>query len=167
MNKKVKINNQIRAREVRVIDENGLNIGVFALGDALNLAKEREIDLIEISPTVNPPVCKLIDYGKFIYSEKRKHKGKEKRQSFLRATRISLNISNHDLEIKAKKAVSFLERGDKVKIEMPLKGREKYLDKNFLEERFKRILGFVETDYKITEGPKRNPRGIIMVIEKV
>lgn len=166
MDKRVKINNQIRAQEVRVIDEQGENLGVLSVLEAISAARERGLDLIEISPNAKPPVCKIMDYGKFLYIEKRKHKGNVQHQSFLREVRISLNISSHDMEIKGKKAVEFLTKGDKVKIEMLLKGREKYLDKNFLEERFKRILGLIDADYKITEGPKRNPRGLIMVIEK-
>lgn len=152
---------------MRVIDESGQNVGVLSISDALNLAKERDIDLIEISPTVNPPVCKLMDYGKFLYIEKRKTKVKPPHQTEIKATRISLAISNHDLEVKAKKVSEFLVDGDKVKIEMVLKGREKYLDKNFIEERFKRILVLIDVDYKISDMPKKSPKGMIMVIEKV
>lgn len=151
---------------MRVIDESGQNVGVLNISDALNLAREREIDLIEISPTAKPPVCKLMDYGKFLYIEKRKVKIKPFHQIEIRAARISLRISNHDLEVKAKKVSEFLTDGDKVKIEMILKGREKYLDKNFIEERFKRILDFITIDYKVADGLKKSPRGIIMILEK-
>lgn len=132
----------------------------------MNLAREKELDLIEISPNANPPVVKIMDYGKFLYIEKRKLKVKPAHKYYLREVRVSLGISNHDLEIKAKKAVGFINSGDKVKIDMPLKGREKYLDKKFIEERFKRILPLIETDFKISDGPKNSPRGFTMIIEK-
>lgn len=168
MQKQVRINNQIRAAQVRVIDENGVNLGVLNINEALKIAKEKNIDLIEISSTVNPPICKLMDYGKFLYMQNRKNKKtKTIHQSLVREIRISVGISKHDLEVKAKKASEFLEGGDKVKIDMPLKGREKYLDKNFLEERIKRILSFIAAEYKITEGPKRSPRGLLIILEKV
>lgn len=165
--KRIRINNQITAREVRVVDEDGNNFGVLSVSAALDLAREKEIDLIEISPTANPPVCKLMDYGKFLYIEKRKTKKKPAHQSTVREVRISLRISDHDLEIKAKKAEDFLKDGDKVKIDMPLKGREKYLDKKFLEERFRRILALIEEEFKISDGPKNSPRGFTMIVEKV
>lgn len=151
---------------MRVIDDKGQNVGVFSISDALNLAREREIDLLEISPTAKPPVCKLMDYGKFLYIEKRKTKVKPPHKTEIRAARISLRISDHDLEVKAKKVSEFLADGDKVKIEMVLKGREKYLDKNFIEERFKRILDFISGDYKMSDIPKKSPRGMTMVLEK-
>lgn len=151
-----------------MIDEKGTNIGILAIAEALRIAREKETDLIEISPTANPPVCKIMDYGKFLYIENKKTK-KEKpvHQTMIREIRISLGISKHDLEVKAKKASAFLDEGDKVKIEMKLKGREKYLDKNFLEERLKRILDFIAVGYKITEGPKRGLRGLLMMIERI
>lgn len=168
MQKQIKINNQIRSPQVRVIDEKGINIGILPIAEALRMAQEKETDLIEISPTTNPPVCKIMDYGKFLYLENKKTK-KEKpvHQAAVREIRISLGISRHDLEVKAKKALAFLDEGDKVKIEMFLKGREKYLDKNFLEERLKRIFEFMAIGYKITEGPKRGPRGLMIMIEKI
>lgn len=152
---------------MRVIDDTGKNVGILLFADALNLAREKELDLIEISPTANPPVAKIMDYGKFLYIEKRKTRIKPAHQTEIREARVGLKTSPHDLEVKAKKVSEFLELRDKVKIEMLLKGREKFLDKNFVEEKFKKILEFITVDYKITEGPKKSPRGLIMVLEKV
>lgn len=149
-----------------MIDDKGQNAGILLFQDALNLAKEKDLDLIEISPTANPPVAKIMDYGKFLYMEKRKTKVKPAHQAETREARIGLKTSPHDLGVKAKKISEFLDLRDKVKIEMLLKGREKYLDKNFVEEKFKKILEFITVDYKITEGPKRSPRGILMIVEK-
>src|SRR3989338_8872870 len=126
---RILINNQIRAREVRVIDEKGGNLGVFSIEEALRLAQERETDLIEVTANVNPPICKLMDYGKFRYIEEKKNKsGKQVHRAMVREIKVRIGTSNHDLEVKAKKALEFLEQGDKVKIELALKGREKYLD---------------------------------------
>lgn len=168
MQKQIRINNQIRAPQVRVTDERGLNLGIFSIGEALNLAKEKETDLIEISAGANPPVCKLMDYGKFRYiEEKKKRAGKQVHRAAVREIKIRIGTSSHDLEFKAKKISDFLEEGDKVKIEMLLKGREKYLDKNFLEERLRRILNFIAVEHKIADSIKRGPRGLLMVIEKI
>ncbi len=115
-----------------------------------------------------PPVCKLMDYGKFIYIETRKKKKtKTIHQTTIREIRISLGISKHDLEVKAKKISEFLEQNDKVKIDMLLKGREKFLDRSLLQERFKRILDFINTDYKISEGVKIQPNRLLMLLEKI
>lgn len=168
MRKQIRINNQIRAPQVRVIDEKGINMGVFGIEEALSLAKERETDLIEITANANPPVCKLMDYGKYLYIESKKEKNaKPVHQSSVREIRFGLGTSAHDLEVKAKKISDFLVEGDKVKIGMLLRGREKYLDKNFLEERLRRILNFITAEYKIADSVKRGPRGLLMVVEKV
>lgn len=109
-----------------------------------------------------------MDYGKFIYIETRKKKKtKPVHQTTIREARISIGISKHDLEVKAKKISEFLEQNDKVKIDMLLKGREKYLDRSFLQERFKRILNFVSADYKISEGIKIQPNRLSMILEKI
>ena len=143
-------------------------MGVFSIEEALRLAQERETDLIEVTANVNPPICKLMDYGKFRYIEEKKNKsGKQVHRAMVREIKVRIGTSNHDLEVKAKKALEFLEQGDKVKIELALKGREKYLDKNFLEERLKRILKFITAAHKITDGFKRGPRGLLMVIERI
>lgn len=149
------------------MDGKGENVGIFDLQKALDLAKEKNTDLLEVSPAASPPVCRLMDYGKYLYVEKRKSKLKIKSSGpELREVRASLRISEHDIEVKTKKIAEFLEQKDKVKIEMFLKGREKYLDKKFIEERFARILQAIEFDYKIIDGPKRTPRGMSVLIEK-
>jgi len=158
-------------REVRLIDEEGKNLGVFETREAQEMAKERELDLIEMSPDAKPPVAKLMDYGKFVYQEKKKAReaskaGKIAQQTELKYTRINLGTSEHDLARKAKKVSEFLEEGHRMKVELFLRGREKYLDRNFLVERLRRILNFLTVDYKIAEAPKKGPRGWSILIER-
>jgi translation initiation factor IF-3 len=113
-------------------------------------------------------VVKIIDYGKWSYQEDKKHREATKKAhtSEIREVRIGINTSEHDLEMKAKKVGEFLDEGDKVKIELLLRGRAKYLDKNFINERIERILHFIPRDYKISEGPKKGPRGLQVLVEK-
>jgi len=150
-----------------VIDETGKNLGILTTSQALDLAKEKELDLIEISASANPPVAKIMDLGKFQYLEERKERqSKKTHQSLVRNIRLNIGTSEHDLELKAKKASNFLKKSDRVKIELMLRGRAKYLDKKFLEERLKRILNFLTENYKVVEEPRKGPRGIAILIEK-
>jgi len=143
-------------------------LGVVTTEDALEKAKKQELDLIEIAPTAKPPVAKIMDYGKYRYEEKRKGKqAKKTRRSEVHIIRVGLGTSGHDLETKAKKASGFLAQGDRIRVEIILRRREKYLDKNFIAERLHRILNFITTNHKVVEGPKRGPRGLHILIEKV
>lgn len=122
-----KINHKISAEEVRVLDEDGEYVGVMSLKEALAKAKEMELDLIEINPKANPPVCRIAEFGKFKYQqekEARKQKANSD-ESELKGIRLSPRISEHDLEVRLKQAKKFLNRGDKARIEMRLRGREK------------------------------------------
>ncbi len=122
-----RVNLAITAPEVRVIDENGQMLGILPTAKAVQAANERGLDLVEVFPTAEPPVCKVLDYGHFRY-QKEKEARKQKAQSHeveVKGIRLSLRIGEHDLEIRHQQAKKFLERGDKVKIEMVLRGREK------------------------------------------
>lgn len=165
--KKPRINNQIRVAELRVIDEEGKSLGIFDVAGALAIAKEKELDLIEISPTATPPVAKIMDFGKFLYKEKRKTRGTGGgHETETKDIRLRLGTSEHDLALKAKKASEFLKENNRLKIELFLRGREKYLNKPFLKERLYRILKLISENYKIVEDIKNGPRSIYMVIEK-
>lgn len=121
------INEQIKASQVRVIDENGQNLGVMAVGEAARIARERELDLVEVFPKADPPIAKILDYGKFLYQkdkEARKQKAKAKKVE-IKGVRLSLRISSHDRDVRLNQSKGFLESGDKVKIEIILKGRER------------------------------------------
>ena len=153
---------------MRVIGHDGKNLGVIKTGEALAKARETGLDLIEISPSANPPVAKIMDYGKYRYEEERKTKqGQKTHQSETREIKVGLGTSEHDLEIKAKKASGFLAKGDRIKVGMALRGRAKYLDPKFLNERLMRVLNYVTVEHQIVEGPKKGPRGPYMMVERV
>jgi translation initiation factor IF-3 len=120
------INEQIRDKEVRLIGEDGEQLGIMSSRDAMKLAKEAELDLVKIAPTAKPPVCKIIDYGKFKYEQSRKDKEAKKKQKTieLKEVRLSPNIDENDLKTKANMARKFIEKGDKVKVTLRFRGRE-------------------------------------------
>ncbi|HRZ30496.1 MAG TPA: translation initiation factor IF-3 [Candidatus Paceibacterota bacterium] len=163
----IRINNQIRAQELRVIDEEGNNLGLLTLSEALIKAEEMDTDLIEVSPKAIPPVAKIMDFGKYQYLEQKKIK--QAKNAFISETKdlqVKIGTGEHDLELKAKKASEFLREGHRVKINLFLPGRAKYLDPNFLKERLDRILNLVSENYKIATAPQKSPKGMSVVIER-
>lgn len=120
------INEQIRDREVRLIGEDGEQLGVMSAKEALKLAKEAELDLVKIAPTAKPPVCKIIDYGKYRYELARKEKEAKKKQKVIdvKEVRLSPNIDTNDLNTKVNQARKFLTKGDRVKVTLRFRGRE-------------------------------------------
>ncbi len=120
------INEQIRDKEVRVIGENGEQLGVMPVKEALSLAKEAELDLVKIAPTAKPPVCKIIDYGKYRYEQARKEKEARKKQKTVevKEIRLSPNIDENDMNTKVNSARKFISKGNKVKITLRFRGRE-------------------------------------------
>jgi len=166
--KKLRINNEIRVAEVRVLDENGKNIGLMKSTEAFERAKEKGLDLIEISPKAKPPIAKIMDYGKFLYQENKKQKEAFRKiiDIEIKNIRIHLGTSEHDLELKAKKASQFLSEGHRLRLELFLKGREKYLDQEFLKGRLARILNLITEKYKVLQDMKKGPRGIVMIVDK-
>ena len=120
------INEQIRDREIRLIGENGEQMGIMAARDALKLAREAELDLVKIAPTAKPPVCKIIDYGKYRYEMARKEKEAKKKQKVIeiKEIRMSPNIDVNDLNTKIANARKFLTKGNKVKVTVRFRGRE-------------------------------------------
>lgn len=125
--KKLRINEQIRVPEVRVIDNKGEQLGVKNTRDAIELARSMNLDLIEVSPVAKPPVCKIMDYGSYQYQQdkkERKQKAKQKKIE-VKGIRITLKIGPNDLETRKNQAIKFLSKGNKVKIDLILRGREK------------------------------------------
>ncbi len=120
------INGQIRDREVRVIGEDGEQLGIMSAKDAQKLADDAGLDLVKIAPTAKPPVCKIVDYGKFRYEQSRKEKEAKKKQKIveLKEIRLSPNIDTNDLNTKINAARKFLAKGDRVKITLRFRGRE-------------------------------------------
>ena len=122
----VRVNERIRAKEVRVIDEEGAQLGIMAPFDALKLAKTQGLDLVEVAPTANPPVCRVINYGKYLYQlSKRQHEARKNQKSIgLKEVKMRPRTSTHDFETKRNKVVDFLQEGAKVKVTIMFRGRE-------------------------------------------
>lgn len=165
---KIRINNFIKAPELRVITEDGENLGVIPLSQALEQARARNLDLIEISPNATPPVAKIMDYGKFQYDEKKKQKVAKSRAqtSDLKNVQVKIGTGEHDLELKAKKASEWLKDGHRVKIDLYLIGRSKFMDINFLKERMDRIFKLITVEYKVAVPPTKGLKGLSAIIER-
>ena len=120
------INEQIRDKSVRLIGEDGTQIGIMSAREAMEIAEERGLDLVKISPNAQPPVCKLMDYGKFRFEQAKKQKEARKNQSIVsvKEMRLSATIDKHDLEVKARNVTKFLKDGDKVKVSLRFRGRQ-------------------------------------------
>lgn len=143
-------NEAITSLEVRVIDENGEALGVLQTSKAIQIAVERGLDLVEVSPKAEPPVCKILNYGHFKY-QKEKEVRKQKAQSKevnIKGIRLSLRIGDHDLEVRHQQAKKFLERGDKVKLELVMRGREK-AHRDVAETVLNKIMALLRADYPI------------------
>lgn len=162
-----RVNEQIRAPKVRLIAENGENVGVVSIEDALKRAEKVGLDLIEMAAKADPPVVKIMDYGKYKYElSKKESAARAKSQSTeTKVIQVKVGTSEHDLELKAKKASEWLKEGHRVKIELYLRGRAKYMEKDFLEERLDRVLKLITTEYKVATSPKKGPKGLYMIIE--
>jgi len=161
-------NQRIKAKELRVIGPQGGNFDVMAREDALRKAIEFGLDLIEISPTANPPVAKIADYGKFLYEQKKKAKQTKAKAHTVEVKNVQIKpgTSENDLNMKAKKASEWLSEGHRVKIDLFLRGRIKYMDQTFLKDRIERILKLISVDYKIADDAKKSPKGLSLIIEK-
>lgn len=125
-NKGLRINEQIRVREIRLIDDEGGQAGVISTIEALKMAKERELDLVEVSPNANPPVCKILDFGKYRFEQEKKLRASKQNQKVLKIKEIRMQpkIGPGDLDTKAKHVQEFLDEGDKVKVTIRFRGRE-------------------------------------------
>ena len=163
----IRINHQIKSPELRVLGSKGENYGIISLKDALNKAEEAGLDLIEISAKAIPPVAKIMDYGKFQYDENKKLKSSKSRghASEIKNIQVKIGTSEHDLELKAKKTSAWLQEGHKIKIDLFLTGRSRFLDFNFLKERLERILKLITVEFR-AEEPKKTPKGLSVMIEK-
>jgi len=161
-----KINERIRAPEVQVISSDGKNLGTFSTKKAIDMAKQEDLDLIEISPNANPPVCKIIDVGKYRYDLQKKANKAKKKQKVINLKEIKLRpgTETHDYNFKIKNAQRFLEKGDKVKFTVRFKGREMQhteLGNKLMD----RIINDTASLGKIEVHPKFEGRQIIMIIQ--
>lgn len=165
MKQQLNVNNRIRARELQVIDDEGKQLGIMSTQDALNLAREKELDLVEVSPNMQPPIAKIMDYGKYMYRKEREEKkrGKIKEQE-RKTVRVGFKTGVHDLDFKAKQVQEFLKDGHIVKVELTLRGREKALaqiGKQKLEQFMTKLENF-----SIQEEIKKSPFGWTIIVKK-
>lgn len=163
--KQTQINEEIRASEVRVIDENGEMRGVLSLDEALALAEQADLDLVNVSPNAEPPVCKILDYGKYRYEMQKKEKNAKKNQHVteIKEIRLSPSIEEHDVQVKAKTAIKFLQDGDKLKVSLRFRGRER----DYTQLGFEVMNKFAEivSDYGVVEKePKMEGRRMNMFL---
>lgn len=165
---RTKINHQIRAKELRVITDTGDVLGVLSLSEALAKALEMGLDLIEISPNAEPPVAKIMDYGKFQYQQSKKQKESKARAHVTetKTLQVKIGTSEHDLELKAKNASKWLKEGHRVKIDLFLVGRSKYAEMAFKKERLERILKLISEDYKLAGEPQKSLKGLTIILER-
>lgn len=165
---KILINNFIRAKEVRVISEIGEQLGVMNIFAAIDLAKSKGLDLIQVTEKVEPPVCRIANHGKYLYQQQKKEKKISKpRGGELKEIRLTFGISSHDMETRANQAKKFLEEGDKVKVNMALRGREKAMG-GFATDKVKLFLENLNSliPIKTERELKREPRGFTMIVSK-
>lgn len=165
---RVRINQAIRAPELRVIGADGNNVGVITVEAARALAEEAGLDLIEISPSAVPPVAKIMDFGKYQYELQKKQR-EVKAKSHVTETKgvqVKIGTGDHDLMLKAKRVAEWLEEGHRVKVDLFLWGRYKYMEFSFLKERLERFMKLIPADYKIAEEIKKSPKGLSAVIER-
>lgn len=162
------MNEGIRAREVRCLGPEGENFGVLPIAEALAKARELGLDLIEISPNANPPVAKITDYGKYKYEQKKKDKEVKAKAhtTETKEAQVKIGTSEHDMHIKASKIASWLREGNRVKIDLFLWGRYKYMEFNFLKERLERFLAVIPESFKIAEPIQKGPKGLMVVIDR-
>jgi len=161
-----RINERIRALEVQVISSDGKNLGTLAIKEAIEMAKQEELDLIEISPKANPPVCKIIDNGKYRYDLQKKANKAKKKQRIINLKEIKLRpvTEIHDYNFKIKNAQKFLEKGDKVKFTVKFRGREMqhiHLGNKLME----RIINDTVNVGKIEASPKLEGKQLIMIVQ--
>lgn len=159
------VNEQIKAKKVRLIGEDGKQIGIVDISEALSRANVIGLDLVEIAPQANPPVCKLMDFGKYKYDKRRKERDARKKQKQIEIKQITMkvNIEDHDLKIKVKHAIEFLEHDNKVKFILRLRGRE-IEHKEKIDNLFDRIIEFLGDIAIVEKKPELGGRQVTMMV---
>lgn len=162
MNRGPRINRWIRAKEVRLIGSEGEQLGILNIHAARKLALENELDLVEVSPNVTPPVCKIMDYGKYRYQQAKKHTTKQKTLT-LKEVKVRPQIDEHDLAFKMKNSKKFLEYGHKLKITMQFRGRE-IVHKSLGKKVFDRIVEEFSEIANVEQHPRMEGNRMIMIM---
>ena len=159
------INEQIRDRSVRVVSNDGEQLGVMSAREAMDIADEKGLDLVKVSPNAKPPVCKIMDYGKYRFEQSKKQKEAKKNQKIivLKEMRLSATIDKHDLEVKAKNVSKFLKAGDKVKVSIRFKGRQMAHTEKGLQV-MKGFYAMVEDNAQIEKHAKLEGRNMFMIL---
>ena len=163
--KTVKRNEQINSSEIRLIDNDGSQVGIITIEEAIELAKSKGMDVVEVSPNASPPVCRVMDFGKFIFEKKKKNQGAKKKQKIIHVKEIKFRplIEESDYNVKLGKIFKFLEQGDKVKISLRYRGRElrhAELGENLL----KRVCDDIANVATIEQEAQREGRQLIMIV---
>jgi len=159
------VNEQIKAREVLVVDADGTQLGVMKTDEALNLAQEKKLDLVNVAPGAKPPVCRLMDYGKHKYEQSKRDREARKKQKITTIKEIKLrpNIDQHDFDVKAKRARKFLDNGDKVKVTVMFRGRE--ITHPEIAQRLCKQLADDLAEVGVVEKPaKQEGRNMLMIL---
>ena len=166
---RTKINRAIRASELRVVGPDNENLGTLSLTDALKKADEMKLDLIEISPKAKPPVAKITDFGQYRYDTKRKASGAKAKAHVTetKSVQVKIGTGENDQMLKAKRASEWLNEGHRVKVDLFLWGRYKYMETEFLKERLDRFMKIIPAEYKIADPMKKSPKGWTCTIERL
>ncbi|PIU78390.1 MAG: translation initiation factor IF-3 [Candidatus Moranbacteria bacterium CG06_land_8_20_14_3_00_43_56] len=161
----MRINEYIRLSPVRLIDENGKQVGVVPTDEALQMAQERELDLVEIVPNARPPVVKIIDFGKYQYqkAKEEQHQKAKQKKTEVKGIRLGLRTDEHDIEVRRKRAEKFLSGGNKVKIEIRLRGREK-AHQPLARENLNNFIQSISVPNKVEQETKKFPGGFNVII---
>jgi len=163
--KELEVNYEIKAREVRVIDVDGKQLGIMPLKEALKIAQERQLDLVKVAPQAKPPVCKIMDYGKYKYEQSKREKEARKNQKVIsiKEIRMSPNIEEHDFQVRVKNALRFLEDGNKVKVTIRFRGRE-ITHTQLGEDVLKRLAESVKEKAIVEKPPAIEGRNMVMLL---
>ena len=167
-NDRLKINEGIRASELRVLMDDGSS-KVMKRDEALKIASDQGLDLIEVTAKANPPVAKITDYGKYVYDQKKKQKEIKAKAHTVEVKNIQIRVGTGeaDLQLKADRASKWLKEGHRVKAELYLRGRAKYMDKKFLQGRLGNVLTMINEEYKVVDDYKPSPKGIAILVEPI
>ena len=165
--KRLHLNNQIRASQIQVIDFDGKQLGILPTHEALRLANERALDLVEVSPTAQPPIAKIMDYGKYMYQkEKREREGRPGKSPAqeIKTVKIGFKTGAHDLLVRAEQAARFLQKGHRVKLELALRGREKSMA-DLGRTKLESFVKMISEPFLLEEQAKRSPSGFNLLIK--
>ena len=165
INSELRVNDRIRAKEVRLISADGSQVGIISTADAMRLSEEKGLDLVEVAPQANPPVCKIMDYGKYKYEQAKKSRKAKKNQNVMnvKEVQMGLKIETHDFNVKLRMARRFLENKDKVKVRVKFRGRE-LMHKELGYGLMKRIIDGIEDLGRVESKPKMEGRNMFMIL---